>query len=140
MASQVFGVWVTPYSDVPPVTVILEELRAPSKFLPLKHFTYIFFVYFCTTIRAAIICIIIIARVEPVKVYRPPSGVLQRKGSVAVGPTWWAGAALTLHMATSCLCWTTSCMRQNSPLHCMTERLLRLQTLHLPLWFVTNTH
>lgn len=42
VASQVFGVWVTPYSDVPPVTVILEELRAPSKFLPLKHFIHLF--------------------------------------------------------------------------------------------------
>lgn len=39
VVSQVFGVWVTPYSGVPPVTVTLEELRAPSKFLPLKHFT-----------------------------------------------------------------------------------------------------
>lgn len=33
VVSQVFGVWGTLYSGVPPVIVILEELRAPSKFL-----------------------------------------------------------------------------------------------------------
>lgn len=38
VVSQVSGVWVTPYSDVPLVIVTLEELRAPSR-SPSAEFT-----------------------------------------------------------------------------------------------------
>lgn len=59
------------------------------------------------------------------------SGVLQRMDSVTVYPIWWAGAAPTLPLGTSCLSWTTSCTRQSSPLHCTEEAfVLRLQILH----------